>query len=126
MHAGMASLTIRADDDLLDSLEDEAEERGVSRAQHVREILRDRHGDADRVAALERKLDECKARADELETECERVRREKRQLLDQREEHQELVAAVQREQSLAERRARAGLWTKLKWSIRGMPDDPDE
>ena len=116
----MANLTVRADDDLLDALDSEADERGTSRAAYVREILRERHADDERVAALETELDECEAELDELRTECERLQREKRQILDQRDEHNELVTAVQEERSLEQRRARAGALTRFRWWAFGM------
>jgi hypothetical protein len=58
-----------------------------------------------------------------LETDLERARREKRQILDQREEHTELVRAVGEERSLAERQAAAGVATRAKWWLFGMGDN---
>ena len=60
---------------------------------------------------------------DDLKRENERLRNEKRTIIEQREEHTELVRTVERQQSLAERKARAGLLTKTKWALFGMSDD---
>lgn len=113
----MANLTIRAGDDLLAELDTEAEdETDGNRAAYVRQLLENRNECDERAAALESELADCRR-------ECERLKREKRQILDQRDEHRELVRAVEREQSLAEKRAQAGLGTKLKWALFGMKDE---
>lgn len=61
-----------------------------------------------------------------LEAENERLRREKRLILEQRQEHTDLVRAVENDRTLAERKARAGLLTKAKWALFGMSDDENE
>lgn len=114
----MEPITFRVDEEVADAIDAEAEEEGVSRAEYLRQIVRNRH-ESDRIR------EEYEQRLDELETNLERVRREKRQILDQREEHTELVRQVEQERSLAERKARAGLATRLKWLVTGM-DEEDE
>ena len=59
----------------------------------------------------------------QLEQDLERIQREKRMILEQREEHESLVKVVQEEQSLAKRKAEAPIWRRWKWSITGMPND---
>jgi hypothetical protein len=78
-------------------------------------------------ACVERsqRLGECRDRVAELERGLERARRERRQLLEQREEHSELVRAVERERSIQERKTQAGLATRVKWAIFGMDDGSD-
>ena len=71
----------------------------------------------------ERLRTEYEDQIEELEREIERTHREKRLVLEQREEHTELVNAVKEEQSLAKRKAQAGLWTKTKWALFGMRDE---
>lgn len=112
----MPSLTVRAEQERLDALDAEADERGISRAALIREIIDERE-------ARENELDALKSERDELETEVKRLRREKRQILDQREEHSELVETVAAEQSLAERRANAGVLTRARWWLVGMGDE---
>jgi hypothetical protein len=51
------------------------------------------------------------------------VKREKRQVLQQREEHTDLVKAVERERTIQERKAEAGIVTRAKWLITGMPNE---
>lgn len=62
--------------------------------------------------------------ADELERENERLHRERRQLLDQREERNELVryAEGQREQEQrARQRREQPIWTRMRWWVLGEP-----
>lgn len=60
------------------------------------------------------------------EFENKRLHRERRQLLEQREENTELVKAVKEKRSLAKRRAEAGLLTKTKWALFGMKDEDED
>jgi Arc/MetJ-type ribon-helix-helix transcriptional regulator len=62
--------------------------------------------------------------ADELERENERLHRERRQLLDRREERNELVryAEDQREQEQrAQNRREKPVWTRVRWWVLGEP-----
>jgi Arc/MetJ-type ribon-helix-helix transcriptional regulator len=65
-------------------------------------------------------------RVDDLEAENERLRRERRQLLEQREEHNDLVRYAD-EQRARERRQREKeeqpVWTRAKWWVLGRPPD---
>ena len=78
-----------------------------SRSEAVRECIRE-------YAQLHRRIED-------LETENERLHRERRQILEQREEHTDLVTVVERQQSLQEQRAQASIFRKMKWAITGMP-----
>lgn len=51
----------------------------------------------------------------------DRLEREKRMILEHREEHTELVESIQREESRQDRLARAGVLTRAKWWLTGMP-----
>ena len=62
--------------------------------------------------------------ADDLERENERLHRERRQLLDQREERNELVryAEDQREQEQrTQNRREKPVWTRMRWWVLGEP-----
>jgi hypothetical protein len=86
---------------------------------------RDAQTDAGRVRrCIERsqELDACRERVGDLEQRVERLEREKRLVLEQREEHSQLVRAVEQEQSLAEERAQAGLATRVKWWLVGRDE----
>ena len=104
----MERLTVRVPEDLLKEIEDRADAEDISQSEAARQLLRQ---------GIE---------AEALQQEAERLRREKRLILEQREEHTELVRAVQNEQTLAERKASAGALTRAKWWLTGMPDDEKE
>ena len=147
----MEPVTLRFSADTIDSLDDEADEHGLSRAKYVREVVRNRH-EADAVrdeyeakvdqlrdeyeAKLEQLRDEHKATTDELRdelgdlrTENDRLRREKRQVLDVREENDELVRFAEAEKDRRDRerdRRSAPAWRRAKWWLLGEPTDADE
>jgi len=87
---------------------------------------RDASTDAGRVrACIERsqELDACRERVGDLEQEVERLEREKRLILEQREEHSQLVRAVEEQRTLERERAQAGLATRAKWWLFGRDED---
>ena len=104
--------TVSLDDDLAAHVDAQRPQPEDSDAEAVRECIR-----------RSQRLDECRDRVAELEQELDRATRERRQLLEQREEHSQLVAAVERERSIQERKAQAGLGQRVKWAIFGMDDD---
>jgi len=86
---------------------------------------RDAQSDAGRVrACIERSqdLDACRERVAELEQQVERLEREKRLVLEQREEHGQLVRAVEEQRTLERERAQAGLATRVKWWLVGRDE----
>jgi hypothetical protein len=97
-------------------LEREAAERGASRSEYIRSILRDRH----RVDELEERVVTREARIDELETQLT----ERSQI---KEEIEDLPQKIQEEESYSERRQRvldqASLPQRLKWKVTGVPVD---
>jgi TolA-binding protein len=68
-------------------------------------------------------LDECRERVADLEQEVERLEREKRLILEQHEEHSQLVRAVEQERTLEQELAEAGLATRAKWWLFGRSED---
>jgi len=69
------SITIRLQPELIDTLKEEAEEEGVSRSEHIRQILRER-GEKEElreeVATLQSRLDSREERVSELEEQLAR------------------------------------------------------
>jgi len=87
---------------------------------------RDASSDAGRVRECIRRsqeLDECRERVADLEQQVERLQREKRLILEQREEHSQLVRAVEQGQRLAEGRAQAGLATRARRWLFGRGEE---
>ena len=121
----MQNVTVRLHTRTIAELEREARDRGVSRSEHIRNTLetRDEHErlqrEHERVrAAYEKEIAELHDRIEYLENR-ERV------ILDEREEKQELVRYVEDERTAAERWRHAGLLTKAKWAVTGMPEERD-
>jgi hypothetical protein len=86
---------------------------------------RDASTDAGRVRRCierSRELDECRERVGDLEQEVERLEREKRLILDQREDHSQLVRAVEQRRTLEQERAQAGLATRVRWWLFGRDE----
>jgi len=86
---------------------------------------RDASTDAGRVRrCIERsqELGACRERVGDLEQEVERLEREKRLILEQREEHSQLVRAVEEQRTLERERAQAGLATRARWWLFGRDE----
>lgn len=132
----MQQITLRLDEDTLESLEGEADENGVSRSEHIREVIDSRHEADDLRSEHEEEVERMRRehaeevralrdRIEELETDVERLENEKQLILEQREENTELVEYVEHERSLQERRERrqsAPAWKRAKWWLLGAPD----
>lgn len=104
---GTKTVTFKLDPDLVDELDDEADEKGVTRSAYLRNIIESRH------------------RADELQARVDELRNQLRNANQRIDASNELVRAVERERTLAERKAGAGALTRLKWWVTGMPEDDD-
>ena len=98
--------TVRISDDALAAHVDARD--ASSDAEAMRECIR-----------RSRELEECRERVARLEQEVDRLQSEKRLILEEREEHSQLVAAVEQEQTLAEERAAASAVTRAKWWLFG-------
>lgn len=121
----MEKLSTRLPADDLEAVEQHAEANDMKRATAARELIQSALADERGPSTDERVREaraEYEAEIDDLETDLERCRRARRQLLDQRDEHGDLVRAVEAEQSLAEKRAKASALQRLRWWATGMPD----
>lgn len=108
----MRQITLRVPEDVLDEIEAEAEADGVTRSERIRDILRTRSEHA-----------EHEERIDELETTLERLKREKRMVLEQAEEHGELVEYVEQERQIQRKRFEASLSDRIRYFIWGYDGD---
>jgi predicted DNA-binding protein len=125
----------RLPEETIAELDQEADELGITRSEYVRKILENRHS-----TAVDESEYAPKDAYDEIQQENERLHRERRQLLEQREEHSELVQFAQEERSLAqtredreerreqrdERRRRVSIVQRGWWRVFGEPPLPDE
>ncbi|ADJ17252.1 ribbon-helix-helix domain-containing protein [Halalkalicoccus jeotgali] len=87
-----------------------------SKSAVIRFIIDDHQDRNEELVELQRKREE-------LENKVQRLQNEKKLILQQREEHTELVESIQREQTMAERKNKAGVATRFKWWLTGMPDE---
>jgi predicted DNA binding CopG/RHH family protein len=96
---GRTQTTIRIDESLIEDLDSEAEERGVSRSEYIRQILRDR-GEREElreeIDTLRDRLESRKERIDELEQQLTR-----RSQIEEQVEEVALEVREQREESNA-------------------------
>lgn len=107
----MQQITVKLPDDTAKSLEDIAESQyDRNRSDAIRELLEKGLAADDRITDLER--------------ENERLRNEKRALIQDREERTELVEYVERERELdqqRQQRRQAPAWRRAKWWLLGEP-----
>ena len=115
--------TVTLDDDLATYVDDQRPQPDASDAEAVRECIRRSQRLRERVAELEATRDELQETIDDLETDVDRLQNEKRLILEDREEKQDLVRYVEEERSEQQRWRQAGLATRLKWRLTGMPGD---
>lgn len=111
----MEAITIRLSEDLLESLDGEADEYEQSRSEYIREILRSRN-----------EYDQLQDEYEDLERENERLRRQLEATNKRVDEHTELVEYIEQERSLQERREErrnAPVWTRAKWWILGKGEE---
>ena len=94
----MNPIASRVPEDTDASIEEYADKNEISKSDAIRELLK---------RGIE---------YDRLQTENERLRNEKRMIINQRDEHRELVEYVEDEQ----RYRQAGLVQRVKWFLRGM------
>ena len=133
----MEQITLRLDEELLATLEAEAEEQGRSRSEHIRTILQDRHEwgrvDVDDFQAVARELrkreqdlaDE-RDRREHVEAARDDLRRQLSAVNSREDDVGELVEYVERERSLMERREarerareEASVFRRFKWWLVG-------
>jgi Arc/MetJ-type ribon-helix-helix transcriptional regulator len=100
--------------------------KSYEQSEDLQERVDELEGDLeDRREQIE-ELQEQASRVEDLETKVERLENEKRMILEQREENAELVRYVEQERTVEQRWREAGLWTKTKWRLFGMPPEAQE
>lgn len=107
----MRQLTVSFRDEQADRMESEVDNSDdySSKSDYVRQLM-DRH-------------DSLENEVRELRIKNERLENEKTLILEQREEHTELVEAIQRDQTLSERKSHANILTRWKWKLTGIPQE---
>jgi len=108
-------VTVRLDDSLAEHVEAVRPDADDSDAEAVRECIR-----------RSRRLDDAEERVDELESGVERVKREKRLILEEREEKRELARYAEDKRTAEQRRREAGLATRARWFLFGEDRDDQD
>jgi len=117
----MKTLTLKIDEDTVDELDDEVDERGYSsRSEYLREIIDTRH-EADE---LRDELDRAEARADDLRRQLQErggVEEKVETLVERTEGHGDALREAVESSRDAREWSRAGLVTRTKWRLFGRP-----
>jgi predicted nucleic acid-binding Zn-ribbon protein len=115
--------SVSLSDELASYVAEVASSAGENDAEAIREALRHGRTQDARVADLAAETDRLQERVAKLETELDRVKNEKRLLLEEREEKAELVRYVEQERTAEQRWREAGFGTRMRWRLFGMPAD---
>ncbi len=115
----MQKVTFSLEEQQLDKIDEYQEENDISsRSEALRRFIDD-------YEELHTEYEELHTDYEELQTELEQERNRNRLILEQREEHTELVKYVQEERSAEQRWREAGIGQRLKWRIFGMDNDEE-
>ena len=118
----MESVSTRLEDETVRLIRETADERGVS----VAEVLRERIGQGMVYEELERELEQAEARVEDLRRQLQQANAGDRDV-------DELVAYVEEERTIQQRREEreqrrqsAPAWRRAKWWLLGTPDESGE
>lgn len=105
----MQTITLRLDENTVESLDEEADKRDVTRSEYVRTIIDQRH-------EYKRLQSEHERITDKLQGKIDRLENEKQTLISDRQERQELVRYVEDERTWRQQ----PLTTRLRWWLFGQ------
>lgn len=97
----------------------------VSLTEEEEQIIEEKVGDGDEYESKSEFVRMCirtHTEIDDLERDLDRLKNEKRMLLAEREEKEELARYVEDERETQQRWREAPLWTRMKWRVVGMPE----
>jgi len=111
----MGRITFTANKQQEDIIRDVEDEEDVeSQAEAVRTCI-------SRYAELQQEVEELQQQVTDLQQDVDRLGNEKHLILQEREEKQELARYVEDERRFEQRWREAGLGTRIKWRVFGMP-----
>jgi metal-responsive CopG/Arc/MetJ family transcriptional regulator len=122
--------SVSLNDELASYVGEVSSSAGENNAEAIREAIRHAKAQDERIAELEATIDELRDELDTTQNELddcqqqvERLQNEKRLILAERDEKQQLVKYVEQERTVEQRWREAGLTTQIKWRLFGMPSD---
>lgn len=107
----MKQITLRLPEDLLEELEEEAEEHDVSRSEHIRNVLESREN-----------TDRLRSRIETLEDQLRERSRVEEKIEDLPDKLRDVESYTEQRQRKLDR---AGFAQRFKWKITGVPVDDD-
>lgn len=124
----MDRISVTLPSETVSRLSDAVDESYDNRSEAVRELLEKGFEYEKRITKLEQEYEdhitELEEQVENLERETERLQNEKRLILEQREEHTELVEYIEEERDSDRRdheRRQAPAWRRAKWWLLGEP-----
>jgi len=122
----MRQITVRLDEETIAELEAEADERGVSRSERIREVIDSRGEGDDLRDEYEARIADLEAEVDRVEAERDDLRRQLAEANQRIDAANEIVAYAREERSAEQRRREAGVLTRAKWWLVGQGGDDDQ
>ena len=117
----MQQITLRLPDDMLDDIEDEAEEHDTSRSEHIRDVLESRNEHAGMRDETRR---EYEREIEELESELESLRNQQVTAMERYNKRRDGDIEVLKEFVREEKERRdASYWQRWKWKYLGRDED---
>lgn len=113
----MQNVTLRMDEDFVETLDAEADERDLSRSDYIRNILQSR----DNANELQRKMDELQRKNDELRSQLQAAN----QRIDASNEIVEYVEEQREVEDKREKRSHANVLRRGWWWLTGTPEDEE-
>jgi metal-responsive CopG/Arc/MetJ family transcriptional regulator len=126
----MPRFSISVDDDLNEFVENLADEEYSSKSKAAaalltvaRELHESEYNDLDELLATANRVDELEAELEHQEARADDLRRQLQAANAKDERVQELAQYVEKEQRVEQQWREAGLLTKTKWRLLGMPSE---
>jgi len=115
----MQKVTFSLKEEQLEAVDDFQEAHDIdSRSKALRRLIEE-------YEETQRQYEELHTEYEELQTELEHERDRNRMILEQREEHTELVRYVEEERSAEQRWREAGIGQRIKWRLFGMDTEEE-
>lgn len=114
----MQNVTLRMDEEFVETLDSEADDRDLSRSDYIRNILQSRHDTSD----LQREIDALQRKNNELRSQLQAAN----QRIDASNELVEYVEEQREMENSREERRHANVLRRGWWWLAGTPESGDE